>query len=101
MAVMITPMDNAPVATMPIAVSPPVLDRWDQNMIRQAAITTIGIETAITGSPSATARDVDAKPTSPSPWPIREYCFNTRITPSSAAQREIITPAAIALCTNG
>ena len=64
----------------------------DRRSSRIAAITTTGRETGSGENPMARATDSAPKDTWDRPSPIMEYRFNTRLTPSSEAQRETRIP---------
>ncbi len=66
-----------------------------------AAIITTGIDNLSGAIPHATAMESAPYETCESPSPIMEYCFNTRLTPSKAAQSEISIPTIKALTING
>ena len=68
---------------------------------KTAAATTTGIETARGAHPKATATERAPKDTWDSPSPIMEYRFRTRLTPRRAAQRDSISPPAMARTING
>ncbi len=68
---------------------------------KKAAKATTGRETAKGDHPMAIAMDSAPKDTWDRPSPIMEYRFNTRLTPKSAAQREINIPPTKARTKNG
>ena len=64
-------------------------------------IITIGVATCNGDAPIAKASDNDAKPISAKPCPIKEYLFNTKITPKREAQSETKIPTINALPIKG
>lgn len=93
-AITAVPTASALVDMTAIAASPLVLPFSCNRSRKNAAIATIGSATYIGCAPSAYAIAIAAKPTCESPSPIIEYLFNTRFTPSSAAQSDTAEPTA-------
>ena len=71
-----------------------------RSSINAAAITT-GIDSLRGAIPQATAMESAPYETWESPSPIIEYCFNTRLTPRSAAHNDTSIPTINALTING
>jgi hypothetical protein len=87
-----TPMARELVEMIAIAASPFMRLFSPRRRRKKAAATTTGIATANGAAFIAVARARAPKPTWESPSPIMEYRFNTRLTPSKAAQTDTREP---------